>query len=186
MVYGASLYWRSWDAQASGNLDMVQPHGFRTNRVIDAPELLVRFWSHRAAIPCVNSILVRRDAFEAVGGYEPSIRSVWEDQVFLVKFCLRYPVFVANECWDRYRQHGQSSCAKAEASGALLAQQQAFFDWCEGYIARLGPPDARVWKALRKARRRAALPQRGLRQKFARAVDRVVWLRHDATKTATP
>lgn len=186
MVYGASQYWRSWDAASSTNLDRIQPHGFRTNRLVDPPELLIRFWSHRAAIPCVNSLLVRRDAYEAVGGYESSFRSVWEDQVFLVKFCLRHPVFVANECWDRYRQHAQSSCARAEAGGHLLAQQGEFFDWCEDYVRRSSSSGTDVLKALDHARQRAVQPRRSLRGKITRVVDRMVWSRYGVTETTAP
>ena len=118
MIYGKTEYWRSWDASTL-RADRIQPHYFRANRLLRPPDLLVRHLSLRAAYPCMGSLLVRRRAFLAVGGFEESFRGFGEDLVFFAKFCLRHPVYVSDECWDRYRQHSDSVTALAEAQGGI-------------------------------------------------------------------
>jgi hypothetical protein len=73
----------------------------------------------------MGSLLVRRRAFLAVGGFEESFRGLVDDAVFLGKFCLRHAVYVSNECWDRYRQHPESDTAVAAEHGRMRAAQRS-------------------------------------------------------------
>ena len=42
---------------------------------------------------------------------------MFEDQVFFAKLLLRFPVFVSDRCWAKYRQHDRSSSAMSAAAG---------------------------------------------------------------------
>ena len=86
VVYGKTEYWRSWQDTRSRSLDYIQPHYFHANRIVRPPDLLVRYLSLRAAYPCMGSLLVRRSAFNAIGGFEESFRGLVDDLVFFAKF----------------------------------------------------------------------------------------------------
>lgn len=161
MVYGTTEYWYSW--RGDGRADRVQPHGFRADRVVPAPDLLMHFLTHRAALPCIGSLLVRRTAILHVEGFEDSFRTLYEDQAFLAKICLRSDVYVSSECWDRYRQHDASICAVAEARGEMDGARQTYYAWLREYMGRQGVTDPRVWRALEHAERHAHSPRRTLR-----------------------
>jgi glycosyltransferase involved in cell wall biosynthesis len=154
MIYGKTEYWRSWQASGSPPPDRIQPHYFRANRILRPPDLLVRHLSLRAAYPCMGSLLVRRRAFKAVGGFEESFRGLVDDLVFLGKFCLWHTVYVSDECWDRYRQHPESDTALAEAQGRTRSVQRAYLSWLAGYLEQEGVQDERLHTALRAAMRR--------------------------------
>jgi glycosyltransferase involved in cell wall biosynthesis len=153
MIYGRTEYWRSWDATASPQSDHIQPHYFRANRVLPPPKLLVGYLSLRAAYPCMGSVLVRRRAYLAVGGFEESFRGLAEDLVFFGKISLQYPVYVSEECWDRYRQHSDSLTAVADAQEVRRAHR-AYLSWLDGYIEREGTNHKRLRTEVRAATRR--------------------------------
>jgi cellulose synthase/poly-beta-1,6-N-acetylglucosamine synthase-like glycosyltransferase len=155
MVYGNTEYWYSW----TGNPDD-RPHDFMprlgvtTDKVMQPPTLVPLFLSGEAAVPCTCSILVRRDIFDSVGGFETSFRSMYEDQVFYSKVCLAAPVLVSERCWDRYRQHPDSICAAAEREGQEAGARNTYLRWLETYLEEQGIDDREVWRALRESRRR--------------------------------
>jgi glycosyltransferase involved in cell wall biosynthesis len=154
MVYGKTEYWYSWHGKDCHRLDRVQPHHFRADRVVPAPELLVRHLSLRAAVPCMGSLLVRRRAFMTVGGFDESFRGLIDDAVFLAKFCLRHAVYVSSDCWDRYRQHQESDTALAEQEGRMHRAHRSYLEWLEGYLDQQHIRDRHVRTALRGALRR--------------------------------
>jgi hypothetical protein len=161
MCYGTTQYWYSWQGAEAPERDRIQPHHFRANRVVQAPELLIRFLTHRAALPGTNSLLIRRRAFLDVGGFEESFPGLAEDQAFLAKFCLRHPVYVHDECLDRYRQHDDSCCAVAVRAGEVRDGQLRYLEWLEAHIRAIGCADSRVWKALQHQHRVMERPRNG-------------------------
>jgi hypothetical protein len=62
-------------------------------------------------------------------------------------------VLIADECWDRYRQHEDSSCRTVARAGQTDAAFKRYLDWLETYLAAEGVVDPAVWTALRKAQR---------------------------------
>jgi hypothetical protein len=102
--------------------------------------------------------LVRHEAVQTIGGFEEE-RSLgmYEDQAFLAKLFLRFPVLVSDRCcWDRYRLHpGQRSVGRPFAEKRVAAL--AYFDWLERYLGENGS-DATVRRALRQKRRRYRFP----------------------------
>jgi hypothetical protein len=155
MLYAATEYWHSWsDRPEDAGRDWIwRTYGVEPNTVIDPPRLLVTFLQDGRTVPCMGSVLARRDAVERVGGWEESFRYIYTDQAFHAKLCLRFPIFIADSCWDRYRQHEDSSCHTVEQSGRSDAARETYLTWLERYFARENVVDPQLWKALRHALR---------------------------------
>lgn len=161
MVYGESEYWRSWEGRQAQHVDRVQPHGFRADRVVPAPELLLRHLTHAAFLPCPSALTVRRAAALACGGFVDAFRGMYEDQAFLARFCLYHDVYVAHECWDRYRQHSDGLCAQAARSGHIRDTRQAYLVWLREFFEQEGMQGTRVWDALLYSEATDRYPNRG-------------------------
>ena len=157
MVYGPTLLWYSWTGNpddASG--DRLRYLGVNPNQLIEPPDLIERFLRRQALPPSTCGILVRRSAVERVGRFEESFRGMYEDQAFLYKICLTEPVFVTDQCWDKYRQHSASFSALAELAGVYDANRPnrahlVFLTWFQEYVARTELEDRRIQDALRAA-----------------------------------
>ena len=158
MVYGNTQYWRSWtgtpeDAAADYVPELSVPPG----TLVEPPRLLLA--SHplgTGSAPCTGSLLLRKAAVERVGGFEESFRGrymLYEDQAFLVKVYLREFVFVAGECWDKYRLHQDSAMAVVMRAGHHDEARLFFLNWFERYLIDQEIRDADVWKALNAALR---------------------------------
>jgi glycosyltransferase involved in cell wall biosynthesis len=160
MVYAATEYWFSWSGRRedAGRDWIWRKYGAQPNTVIDPPRLLIGFLQDGGTVPCMGSVLVRRTAVDSVGGWEESFRSICTDQVFHAKLCLRFPVWIADACWDRYRQHEDSSCSTAARAGQSNAAFKRYLNWLETYLSREAVVDPAVWTALRKALRRYRHP----------------------------
>jgi SAM-dependent methyltransferase len=96
---------------------------------------------------------VRQSIVEQVNGFDEAFRGiydVYEDQAFYAKVCLKAPVFAANACWDRYRQHPNSSVAVVEKAGQEYSTRLFFLNWLAGYLSDQGVKDPKIWQALRE------------------------------------
>ena len=155
VLYAATEYWHSWagNPAAAGRDWTWRRFGVEPDTVIAAPRLLVTFLRDGGTVPCMGSVLVRRRAVEAVGGWEESFRRICTDQVFHAKLCLRFPAVVHDRCWDRYRQHPGSSCQLVAAAGDSAAAFETYLTWLEGYLQQQSVSDPEVWSALRAALR---------------------------------
>ena len=96
--------------------------------------------------------MVRRRAFLAVGGFEESFRGLVADLVF-GKFCLRYSVYVSDECWDRYRQRAGS--VRQSPRHREQVGQRNEMSWVDGYRAARRSGHRALRAALRAALRRS-------------------------------
>ena len=155
MLYAATEYWSSW----TGNPDdagrdwVWRKYGAEPNVVIAPPRMLTTFLQDGGTVPCMGSVLVRRAAVEHVGGWEESFRYIYTDQVFHAKLCLEFPVVIADACWDKYRQHEDSSCRVVSRAGQSDAALQRYLEWLEAYLTQKSVRDPQLWRALRKALR---------------------------------
>ena len=152
MVYGRTQYWSSWAGARAVGQDWVQPHGFRAERTIAPPELLLMFLRGDAALPCMGSLTVRRAAACAGGGFVESFTGLYEDQAFLARFCLDHAVYVSDEQWDRYRQHPDSACATAARDERAERARAAYYDWLAAFLSARGLRDGPLWHAARRSR----------------------------------
>lgn len=150
MVNGALCYWHSWDP----NSDRPDRHvltGEVADRRIDPPEAALTIHPLAATSGAGVDLMVRRSVFDAVGGFAESFRGMFEDQSFLLRVFLRYPVYISGSSWLLYRQHADSSCAQTTRT-SYVHLRGVFLDWLEGESERLGNPD--VSAAVRRARQR--------------------------------
>ena len=110
--------------------------------------LLRWFLEDESMVPCICTVLVRREAAQAVNGFENPFRGLYDDQVFHAKLSLHHLIFANEECVARYRQHGHSCCASGRAD---IAKQQAalktFRAWLLRYAQRELCRGARQQKA---------------------------------------
>ena len=129
--------WFSWSGRPedAGRDWTWRKYGAPPNTVIDPPRMLIAFLQDGGTVPCMGSVLVRRDAVERVGGWEDSFRYICTDQVFHAKLSLRFPVLIADACWDRYRQHEDSACRTVARDGQSDAAFQRYLSWLETYLS---------------------------------------------------
>jgi glycosyltransferase involved in cell wall biosynthesis len=154
MVCGTVRYWGSW----SGGEDVLVPTGHVQNRVVRPPETSLQMYPlGSAAAPCPSDLLMRRDAVDAIAGFEEEFtgaRQLYEDQAFLSKLYLARPVYFSDSVWLDYRQHPDSCVAWVTRDGRYDEVREYFLTWFEGYLRRLPePPPRAVQAALARALR---------------------------------
>jgi glycosyltransferase involved in cell wall biosynthesis len=152
LVCGALLYWHSW-REGDAAPDHVVLTGDVSDRLLEPPEAALRLYPLGSAPGAGVDLLVRRSAYEAVGGFESSFRTLYEDQAFLLKIFLRYPIFISGRPWLMYRQHA-ASCV-ATSSREYLRLRRNFLTWLDRHIreGNFDPAVRRVVQgALRKTR----------------------------------
>jgi glycosyltransferase involved in cell wall biosynthesis len=152
MVYGRTLYWRSWTGDpADIHRDSVPDLGIQVNKLFEPPTLLTLLYPLGSATPpSLSNLLLRRGAVERAGGFEEDFRGMYEDQAFLSKTYLTESVFVASEseCWDKYRQHSDSCFGVTERAGQHQSARLFFLNWLEQHLSERGVENAEIWKLL--------------------------------------
>ena len=151
MVYGRTQIWYSWTGDpAHRELDHFYELGVEPGTLIAPPRLLILLLQNKVQTPTTCNALIRGALFENIGGFEESFHGMYEDQVFFAKVELASHVFVANECWARYRQHRGSHSVVAESIQSYYAGRKPFLIWFENYLLEHGIKQAQVWRALRR------------------------------------
>ncbi len=156
MVYGATQMWFSWTGKPEDmTRDRYRKLGVKPDTLIQPPTLLPLFLCTKAETPGTCAVLIKREVVEAVGGHEESFGSMYEDQAFFAKICLKYPVFVESGCWDKYRQHPDSTCNIALQTGEYHITNMSpsyanYLNWLEGYLIKEKFVNTEVWQALQK------------------------------------
>jgi glycosyltransferase involved in cell wall biosynthesis len=155
VLYAATEYWHSWSGvPADEKRDWIwHPHGVEIGGVVPSPRALLAFLTDGGTVPCMGSVLARRDAVLAAGGWEDSFRTNCTDQVFHAKLLLRSGAIFTDLCLDRYRQHRDSSCRKIAAEGRTETSFAAYLHWLERYFKEQQVADPALHEALRKALR---------------------------------
>jgi glycosyltransferase involved in cell wall biosynthesis len=157
MVYGPVERWYSWSHQPSGRRDFVALPLGDYDRPIEPPEIVRHILQTQYGVPL--GVLMRKEAVEAVGGYEDSFRGLCEDMAFFSKFCLRHTVYVSSRCGYRYRQHEHSSVETAFREGAVQRGRLRFLSWLQSHFRQEGVDDRELWRALRRQRFRFKHPE---------------------------
>src|SRR5215213_4686997 len=155
MVYGKSQYWHSWTMNPEdAHRDHVPKLGVQTDTLFEPRALSTLLYPlGRGTAPCPSDLLLRRAAVERVGVFEEAFRGMYQlydDQTFLAKVYLNEPVYVANRCWDRYRQHPDQCVAMVHEAGQYHAVRLAFLQWLAEYFYAQGVKDPEVWKILQE------------------------------------
>lgn len=135
MVYGRTLIWNSWDGKAASE-DFFYDLGVSPGRLYAPPSLLLVLLENAAQTPTTCNAIVRRSVFKRVGGFEPSFRGMFEDQVFFGKVLLETPTYVAEQCWAKYRQHPTSHSALSAQGNGDWRSRLRFLGWFGRYALR--------------------------------------------------
>jgi glycosyltransferase involved in cell wall biosynthesis len=145
LVFGDTLYWYSWTGEpADAPRDKPRGLGIGAGSEFAPSEISRDLVRRRRFTPATCSTLIRRSAFERVGGYEDDFPDLYEDQVLYYKVFLRCRTYMAPGIYDRYRQHPASSCAIAISQGryredGASVARHVFLDWFAGYLRREHP-----------------------------------------------
>jgi glycosyltransferase involved in cell wall biosynthesis len=150
MLCGATQWWYSWTGNPEdAKRDHIRALSVQPNTLFMPPKLLTLFLQN-TNVPCTCSVLLRREIIEATGGFEETFRRVFTDHAFYAKVCLKSPVFVSDDCWDRYRQHPDSCCSVAKRTKTLQFAELSYLNWLEQYLLAERIKDSELWRALRK------------------------------------
>lgn len=178
MVADSAIYWNSWD----GGKDKCVLAGPIQNKIVSPPVALLETYPlGRAHAPCPSGTVIRRSAYEAVGGFEASFTGplqMYEDQAFFSKLYLDYPVLFTRDCDLLYRQHPASCVAENVRSGRYDQVRLHFLRWLGVQLDRQEKIDPRVRAALH----RAMLPYRY--PLLYNLMRRSVWLFNKAARSA--
>lgn len=154
MVYGRTIFWNRWrDGDGGAVEDGLTDLVVAPDRVVDPPHLVELFLRNETAVCTVNSVMVRREVIDAVGGFDESFPDFYEDFVLWIKVALRWPIYVSGHTWDRYRQHPGNACAMAERDGWYDSARPnpataTYLRWVAFHLAKEGVTDRRIWRAL--------------------------------------
>jgi glycosyltransferase involved in cell wall biosynthesis len=170
-AYGASVCWYSWDPTAT-TADYRQALGHEAGARFDPPALVTHYLTHSSGTPCTCELMMRRSAWEAVGGSDATFRGMYEDQVLALKLALTARAAISDGGKSFYRHHPASHVTQSLERGTHAAARRAFLAWAEGHLRARGVTDAATWRALRAEQLRLAPPGplRRLATRLARLV----------------
>jgi glycosyltransferase involved in cell wall biosynthesis len=193
LVCGATEYWRSWcGSDADG--DQLRWTGevdgkptLEEDRLYPPGSLLRHFYPiGRGLTPSQSGYIIRRQFAVALGGFEDRFRSLFEDLLFITKAVVNGSVIVSNHCFDRYRQHPNSSSSRATRA-EWLAAKKLYLEWLRDYLRDRGMNDPRTARRLRRELLRCRFPtlyQVGGR--LTRRIRRLTNLRRSASGAEDP
>jgi glycosyltransferase involved in cell wall biosynthesis len=153
MVCGPSQFWYSWTGRPEDAArDYVKDLRIAPAGLVKPPALLISSLTRGTFVANPSTILMRREALERVGGFEESFIGAvqtFEDDAFLAKLQLRESVFVATECWNRYRRHENSLLSIMTNTGKTRAGRLFYLTWLETHLAQQRVEAPEIWEALR-------------------------------------
>jgi glycosyltransferase involved in cell wall biosynthesis len=156
MVCGRSQYWHSWTSQPEDSQrDYISEPGIESDTIYQPPLLMTLCYPlGQGTPPPPSDILLRTAAIAGVGGFEEGferIYQLYEDQAFFAKLYLHTSVYVASQCWDKYRLHPDSCCSVVNEAGHYDTVRLFFLNWLEKYLSTKEVRDAQVLRALSTA-----------------------------------
>lgn len=163
MVFGPLIEWHAWSsAGGEDRLYCVAANGKHPfeNQLVQPPNMLELFLRDECFIP--SGVLFRHDAYKQVGGFEDTFRGSFEDAVFHVKMCSRFPVYVHAQAYYKYRIHTESCERQIKSSRDRLERERRFIEWTRAYLDEQGIDDPAVIKACNKWLTRCRHPTRTL------------------------
>lgn len=146
LLYGRAEIWRSWTGdRGDAERDTITPLGVEAGALLQPPAFLQAMLTRTARAPDPSSVLVRREAAEAIGGWEEDFPSMYDDQAFVAKMNLKSAVLASNDCWFRYRQHPNSCYALAKTNGERGRARITYLRWLKHHLARERLKGSEVW-----------------------------------------
>jgi glycosyltransferase involved in cell wall biosynthesis len=165
MVAEANRYWYSWnDPKLEDTLipvgalqtgGQIIPVPFVADRVFDPMQLMSHLYPlGNGAAPCPSGLMVAKEAFTKVGGFEESFireNQLYEDQVFLSKIYLEHKVYISSVCNNLYRQRPESCVKWVTANGHYHKVRQHYLQWLTDYLNAREINDTALNRLVRKA-----------------------------------
>ena len=165
MVYGHAQYWYSWTGRPQDmKRDRMTKLGVQPDTLVMPPTLLTLLLQNESMrketicpYPC--SVLVRREVFKDIGGFEETFQDLYDDVVFFAKVFSKAPVFVASGCWGRYRLYPDNGLSKSYSNAIKTGQwhhyqsnpaELTFLNWLQNYLSEQDVKDNKVWNAFKK------------------------------------
>ncbi len=163
IVYGRTLIWYSWE-QPSKREDHFYSLGVPADALYPPPRLFLQLLDNTHQTPTTCNAMVRRSAAIDVGGFDPSFRAMFEDQLFFAKLLVRYPAYVSGRCWAKYRQHRSSASAESKGPSAVRREHLRYLLAVRTHLAQEGrtPVGARLKLELTILRLRMSRMRRDL------------------------
>jgi glycosyltransferase involved in cell wall biosynthesis len=152
LVYGNTIYWHSWQAAVTPASDVLYKLNLEAPRLLQPPTLLVLTLQRRTFQPCMTSVLVRRTVFLNGIAFREEFRAHYEDQVFLAQVFAGHPVYLADACWGKYRQHTESVTGDGDSSTRALAWRRRYLEWLTQYLSTSGFEGSELWRAVERER----------------------------------
>lgn len=150
-----SEYWYSWDTHGNKTARDEVVSLSPADQLYDPPSLFLKSYPFgKYGAPCPSSFLLRRRAFDLLGGFvqafNPATFQLYEDTAFLSKLYLRFSVYITGLCTDRYRCHPDSIWFRTLGKLREEQERRFYFQWLRAYLCSQAVNDAAVWKALRR------------------------------------
>jgi hypothetical protein len=125
--------------------------------------------ANKCQTPTTCNALIRLRVAQAVGGFEESFLGLFEDQVFFAKILLQHAAFVSGRTWAKYRQHPNSTSAKASALQTEEARLR-FLRWLKGHMKSSAVTDYKLqavvayekWRSIAKITKSRIRSARGV------------------------
>jgi glycosyltransferase involved in cell wall biosynthesis len=152
-TFGPTRLWYGWTGRPDDAARDVDREIFAPPGLHRPPEMLRRYLAGPTRTPATCSVLLRRAALAATGGFEERFTGLYEDQVFFVKTYLKLACYVTADAHALYRQHEASHMADAVRTGRYSDRRptRAQLDlalWCARYLLREGVTDPALWRAV--------------------------------------
>jgi glycosyltransferase involved in cell wall biosynthesis len=162
MLYGRTQYWHSWTGTPEDLYkDCLTKQCLPPDQLVTPPTLLRLYLDDGQIYPCTCSVMVRKKTFENIGSFEADFPNANEDMVFYSKVFLQASVFVASQCWDRYRMNPDSYWSNYWAENPAQSrfhypnqphpERYRYLKWLETYLHDQAIQDKRIWRSLNKA-----------------------------------
>jgi glycosyltransferase involved in cell wall biosynthesis len=141
VIFGRPQYWRSWND--GEDVDVVPEFSKLCGRY-EPPDLLLATVLGEVTPPPPSDVLIARDLWDEIGGCEPNVPDLYEDQAVLAKCLAVAPAVVAPETLTRYRRHEASLEAQVTADAdTAYAQRIEFLRWLENTFKDHADPTVR-------------------------------------------
>ncbi len=150
LIGGASLYWNSWQNPEMKDIEIQV--GCKTDELVPAPSLTtVLYPLGQGAAPCPSSLLLLKEAFTKLGGFEEKfsgIYQVYEDQAYLSKLYIHENCYLSSRCLDKYRQRPSSLDSEMHGRGRYREVRLFFLEWLKQYLKDQKTKNTAIRKAL--------------------------------------
>jgi glycosyltransferase involved in cell wall biosynthesis/peptidoglycan/xylan/chitin deacetylase (PgdA/CDA1 family) len=151
LTYWNTLSWYSWTGNPRDQgRDRLRKLGLPRDRLLYPPLPIVRFLEGDAAIPVIGSLLARRSAVEAVGGFEDEYAGLYEDQVFYARMMLSHPIVVTGGWEEKYRRHARATTKLTRSSGGTYEEHRKYIQWLNRYLSEQGWQGTQLWRLARR------------------------------------